>query len=37
MVALASEGEMALDAYHTVRSWIGRIKSVPGFVGTPRI
>jgi glutathione S-transferase len=36
-VALASEGEIPLDAYPSVRSWIGRIKSLPGFVGMPGI
>jgi len=36
-VALASEGEIPLDAYPSVRSWIGRIRSLPGFVGMPGI
>ena len=36
-VALASEGEIPLDAYPGVRSWIGRIRSSPGFVGMPGI
>jgi glutathione S-transferase len=36
-VALASEGEIPLDAYPSVRSWIDRIKSLPGFVGMPGI
>ena len=36
-VALASEGEIALDAYPNVRSWIGRTKSLPGFVGMPGV
>jgi glutathione S-transferase len=36
-VALASEGEIHLDAYPGVRSWIDRIKSLPGFVGMPGI
>ena len=36
-VALASEGETPLDAYPSVRSWIDRIKSLPGFVGMPGI
>ncbi len=36
-VALASEGEIHLDAYPSVRSWIDRIKSLPGFVGMPGI
>jgi len=36
-VALASEGEIRLDAYPSVRSWIDRIKALPGFVGMPGI
>jgi glutathione S-transferase len=36
-VALAPEGEIALDAYPNVRNWIGRIKSSPGFIGMPGI
>jgi glutathione S-transferase len=36
-VALAPEGEIALDAYPNVRGWIGRIKSSPGFIGMPGI
>ena len=36
-VALASEGEIPLDAYPSVLSWIGRIKSLSGFVGMPGI
>jgi glutathione S-transferase len=36
-VALASEGEIPLDAYPSVRSWIGRIRSLPGFIGMPGI
>jgi glutathione S-transferase len=36
-VALASEGEIHLDAYPGVRSWIDRIKSLPGFEGMPGI
>jgi glutathione S-transferase len=36
-VALASEGEIPLDAYPSVRGWIDRIKSLPGFVGMPGI
>lgn len=36
-VALSSEGEIPLDAYASVRSWIGRIRSLPGFVGMPGI
>ncbi len=36
-VALAPEGEIRLDAYPGVRSWIERIKSLPGFIGMPGI
>ena len=36
-VALASEGQMSLDSYPGVRAWIGRIKSLPGYVGMPGI
>jgi len=36
-VALASEGEIRLDPYASVRSWIERIKALPGFVGMPGI
>jgi glutathione S-transferase len=36
-VGLASEGEIRLDAYPSVRSWIDRIKALPGFVGMPGI
>jgi glutathione S-transferase len=36
-VALAPEGEIPLDAYPGVRSWIDRIKSLQGFVGMPGI
>ena len=34
-VALASEGEIQLDTYPSVRSWMDRIKALPGFVGMP--
>jgi glutathione S-transferase len=36
-VALAPEGEIALDEYPSVRAWIARIKALPGFVGMPGI
>ena len=36
-VALAPEGEIALDNYRGVRNWIERIKALPGFVGMPGI
>ena len=36
-VALAPEGELALDNYPGVRKWIERIKALPGFVGMPGI
>jgi glutathione S-transferase len=34
-VALAPEGEIALDDYPNVRRWIERVKALPGFVGMP--
>ena len=36
-VALASEGQVSLDGHPSVRKWIDRIKSLPGFVGMPGI
>ena len=36
-VALAPEGEIALDPYPGVRLWIERIKQQPGFIGMPGI
>jgi len=36
-VALAPEGEIPLDDYRAIRSWIERIKALPGFVGMPGI
>jgi len=36
-VALAPEGEIGLDAYPSVRSWIERIKSLPRFIAMPGI
>jgi len=36
-VALASEGEIPLDSYINVRSWVERIKALPNFVGMPGI
>ena len=36
-VALAAEGEIALDDYSGVRSWIDRIKALPRFSGMPGI
>ena len=32
-VALASDGKISLEAYPNVRTWIERIKQLPGFVG----
>lgn len=32
-VAHAPEGGIALDAYPSVRAWIARVQSIPGFVG----
>jgi glutathione S-transferase len=36
-VALAPEGKVSLEPYEAVRSWIERIKGLPGFVGMPGI
>jgi glutathione S-transferase len=36
-VALAPEGEIALDAHPAVRAWLERVKSLDGFVGMPGI
>ncbi|MFO1323718.1 MAG: glutathione binding-like protein [Burkholderiales bacterium] len=36
-VAVASEGEIPLDPYASVRSWIERVRALPGFVGMPGI
>ena len=36
-VALAPEGEVALEGHPAVQRWIGRIKGLPGFVGMPGI
>jgi glutathione S-transferase len=36
-VALAPEGEIPLDDYRAIRSWIERIKALPGYVGMPGI
>lgn len=36
-VALAPEGEIALDDYPGVRAWIDRFKALPGFVAMPGI
>jgi glutathione S-transferase len=36
-VALAPEGEIALDDYRNVRGWIARMKALPGFIGMPGI
>ncbi len=36
-VALAPEGEVALDEFKAVQRWIARIKALPGFVGMPGI
>lgn len=34
-VALAPVGEVSLEPYPAVRSWIGRIQALPGYVGMP--
>jgi len=36
-VALAPEGEIALDPYPGVQRWVQRIKEQPGFIGMPGI
>ena len=36
-VALAPEGNLALDGYPGILAWIARIKALPGFVGMPGI
>jgi glutathione S-transferase len=36
-VALAGEGQIALDPYPAVRKWIERIKKQPGFISMPGI
>jgi glutathione S-transferase len=36
-VALAHEGEIALDDHPNVRAWVARVKALPGFVGMPGI
>ncbi|MFQ5958477.1 MAG: glutathione S-transferase family protein [Alphaproteobacteria bacterium] len=36
-VALAPEGGVGLDDCPAVRAWIGRIKSLPGYIGMPGI
>ena len=36
-VALGHEGGVPLDAYPAIRTWIGRIKALPGFVSMPAL
>jgi glutathione S-transferase len=36
-VALAHEGEIALDDQRNVGAWVARVKALPGFVGMPGI
>lgn len=36
-VALCAEGGVPLERYPAVLAWIGRIKSLPGFIGMPGI
>lgn len=36
-VALAPEGEVALDEYPRVRAWIARVQALDGYVGMPGI
>jgi glutathione S-transferase len=34
-VAKAPDGEVMLDAFHSVRSWLQRIEALPGFIAMP--
>jgi len=36
-VALSHEGGVPLDAYPAIRTWIGRIKALPGFISMPEL
>lgn len=36
-VALGHEGGVTLDAYPSIRAWIGRIKALPGFISMPAL
>ncbi len=36
-IGIGHEGGVALDAYPAVSAWIGRIKSLPGFVSMPAL
>lgn len=36
-VALGHEGGVPLDAYPAIRTWIGRIKALPGFIAMPAL
>ena len=36
-IALAPDGKISLDPYPSVRAWIDRVKTLPGFVGMPGI
>lgn len=36
-IALGHEGGVVLDRYPSVRAWIQRVKTLPGFIGMPAI
>lgn len=36
-IALASDGQISLDEYPHIQTWIERVKNLPGFVGMPGI
>lgn len=36
-VALGHEGDVPLDGYPAVTSWVDRVKALPGFIGMPAI
>ena len=36
-IALAPEGDVALEGYSAINQWIDRIKKLPNFVGMPGI
>lgn len=35
--AMAEEGEISLATYRNLRTWIGRMKRIPGFIDMPGI
>jgi len=36
-VALGHEGGVPLEPYPAVRTWIGRLKALPGFISMPAL